>query len=358
MKLKQTMSRLMRLGALATLLGFAGLAPAQQPIVIKYVAASPPGSQTSVPIIWWADQVTKRSNGRVKIEFFWNGSLVKGPDVLGAVGKGIVPMGKIFTVDHVGQMPLNQLLNLPFTNDDVFVIQKAASDLIAKYPSWKREFDKQNVVRLGGLATGTVHLLSKKPIKDVSELKGLSIRARGPQATVLKQMGAVPVSVAFGELYEALDRGVIGSTIMYELSVIPYKFNETASHFTYVGLGHAVQAEIVNKDFWDALPADIRKLLSDTMADAEAWYAQTFADKLAKETKQMTEGDGTRKVTFHRLPPAQLQKWREDSRVVYDEWLKDNGKSGANADMVKDFRALLDKYEAEVKAKGYPKISQ
>ena len=67
---------------------------------------------------------------------------------------------------------------------------------------------------------------------------------------------------------------------------------------------------------------------------------------------------GRRGAQVHRLPPAQLQKWREDSRVVYDEWLKDNAKSGANADMVKDFRALLDKYEAEVKAKGYPKISQ
>src|SRR5690606_1883921 len=124
----------------------------------------------SVPIARWAEQVENRSNGRVKIEFFWSGSLVKGHDTLGAVNKSLVPMGKIYTVDHVGQMPLGQLGNLPFTTDDVYVIQKAMTDMINTLPSWKKEFDKQNVVRLGGLATGTVHILSKKPVKSIKDL--------------------------------------------------------------------------------------------------------------------------------------------------------------------------------------------
>jgi TRAP-type C4-dicarboxylate transport system substrate-binding protein len=324
---------------------------------IKYASASPPGSQTSVPILWWAEQVEKRSNGRVKIEFFWSGSLVKGPDILGAVGKGIVPMGKIYTVDHVGQMPLAQLGNLPFTTDDVYVIQKTMTEMITRYPAWKREFDKQNVVRIGALATGTVHILSKKPVKTLKDLDGLSIRARGPQAAVLKQMGAVPISVGFGELYEAMDRGVVGSSIMYELSIMPYKFNEAASNLTYVGLGHAIQGEIVNKDYWEALPADVRKILADTMADAEIWYASTFAAKLVKETKQMETGDGTHKVAFYRLPDADLKKWQQSSKTVYDEWVQQNKKVGATPEMITTFRNLIDKYEAEVKAKGYPVIA-
>jgi TRAP-type C4-dicarboxylate transport system substrate-binding protein len=338
---------------------FASAAFAAEPeFRIKYATASPPGSQTSVPIIWWADQVEKRSNGRVKIEFFWSGSLIKGPDILGAVGKGIVPMGKIYTVDHVGQMPLAQLANLPFTTDDVYVIQKALSDMIDKHPTWKREFDKQKIVRLGGLATGTVHILSKKPVKTLKDLEGHSIRARGPQATVLKAVGAVPVSVAFGELYEAMDRGVVGSTIMYELSIMPYKFNETASNLTYVGLGHAIQAEVMNKDYFEALPADVRKLLVDTMADAHTWYATTFAAKLAKETKQMKTGDGTHKVTFHQLPDADLKAWKQKSDAVYDEWLQQNKKFGATPEMIQEFRKLIEKYEAEVKANGYPAIQE
>lgn len=327
---------------------------------IKYASASPPGSQTSVPIIWWAEQVEKRSNGRVKIEFFWNGSLIKGPDVLGAVGKGIVPMGKIYTVDYTGQMPLNQLANLPFTTEDVYVIQRAVADMIAKYPQWDKEFKKQNLVRIGGLATGTVHLLSKKPIKTLGDLQGLSVRARGPQAQVLKAAGAVPVSVAFGELYEALDRGVIGSTIMYELSVKPYKFNEIANNFTYLGkrgLGHAIQAEVMNKDYWDALPKDVQKLLHDTMVDAEIWYAQTFKDKNAKETAEMKAGEGTAKVSFHSLPEADIKKWEEQSQVVFKEWAEQNNKTGNTQEMLKTFKSLIDKYQAEVQAKGYTRTA-
>lgn len=323
---------------------------------IKYAAASPPGSQTSVPIRWWAEQVEKRTNGRVKIEFFWSSSLVKGPDILNAVRNGIVEMGKIFTVDHVGQLPLAQLGNLPFTTDDVYVIQKAMADMIAKYPAWKKEFDQQGIVRLGGLATGTVNILSKKPVKSLDDLKGLTIRARGPQATVLKQVGAVPVSIAFGELYEALDRGVVGSTIMYELSIMPYKFNETATNFTYVGLGHAIQAEIMNRDYFESLPADIRKILMDTMAEAEIWYSMTFADKLAKETKQMETGDGTPKVTFFQFPEADLKKWKKDSESLFTDWVTSNKSRGATPQMLDEFWALIDKYSKQVKASGYPAI--
>ncbi|HET9652531.1 MAG TPA: C4-dicarboxylate TRAP transporter substrate-binding protein [Usitatibacter sp.] len=335
-----------------------GACAAEPQFRIKYASASPPGSQTSVPIVWWAEQVEKRSNGRVKIEFFWSGSLIKGPDILGAVGKGIVPMGKIYTVDYTGQMPLHQLVNLPFTTQDVYVIQRATAEMLAKYPAFQKEFDKQNLVRLGGLATGTVHLLSKKPIKSLEDLKGLSIRARGPQAQVLKSVGAVPVSVAFGELYEALDRGVIGSTIMYELSVMPYKFNEIAGNFTYVGtgLGHAIQAEIMNKDYFEALPKDVQKLLKDTMADAEIWYAQTFEEKNRKETAQMKAGDGTAKVAFFSLPDKDVQHWHTVSQSVYEEWANENRKFGNTQEMVKTFRGLLAKYEAEVKSSGYPKF--
>lgn len=354
-----TMKALLAAAAAALAVAF-GAAAAEPQFRIKYASASPPGSQTSVPIVWWAEQVEKRSNGRVKIEFFWSGSLIKGPDVLGAVNKGIVPMGKIYTVDYTGQMPLNQLANLPFTTDDVYVIQRTVADMIAKYPAFKREYDKQNLVRLGGLATGTVHLLSKKPIRTMADLQGLSVRARGPQAQVLKSVGAVPVSVAFGELYEALDRGVIGSTIMYELSVMPYKFNEIASNFTYVGdmgLGHAIQAEVMNKDYYDALPKDVQKILVDTMRDAEIWYAQTFNEKNRKETAQMKAGDGTAKVAFFTLPEGDVKKWQKDSQVVYTEWMEQNKKAGNTAEMVKAFQELIAKHQAEVKAKGYPKLS-
>lgn len=323
---------------------------------IKYVSASPPSSQTSVPIIWWADQVEKRSKGRVKIDFFWSGSLVKGPDTLGAVSKGIVPMGKIYTVDYVGQMPLAQLANLPFTSDDVYVMQRALSDMIKKYPSWQREFSRQNLVRLGGLATGTVHILSKTPVKTLDDLKGLSIRARGPQATVLKEMGAVPVSIAFGELYEAMDRGVVGSTIMYELSIMPYKYNEVANNLTYVGLGQAMQAEVMNKDYYEALPEDVRKLLNDTMDDAHHWYASTFAEKLAKEREQMKTGTGTPKVNFYHLSDADMHTWQQKAERVYTEWVQKNKKAGATLEMVETFRGLIKKYEAEVKANGYPVV--
>ncbi len=351
-------ARLARMG-LAALACAASLAAgaADPQFKIKYAAASPPGSQTSVPIVWWAQEVEKRSNGRIKIEFFWSGSLIKGPDILGAVSKGVVPMGKIYTVDHTGQMPLHQLVNLPFTSDDVHVIQRVTKDMLDRYPGFRNEFAKSNVFRLGALATGTVHLLSKKPIKTLKDLQGVSVRARGPQAQVLKSVGAVPVSVAFGELYEALDRGVIGSTIMYELSVIPYKFNEIARNFTYVGLGQAMQGEIVNKDYWEALPADVRKILQDTMNDAEIWYARSFVEKNRKETKQMMDGAGTPKVAFYHLPDADLKRWQKQSQEVYDEWIAQNKKAGNTAEMVKTFRALLAKHEAEVKSKGYPAMS-
>jgi TRAP-type C4-dicarboxylate transport system substrate-binding protein len=340
-----------RITALTLGLFAASAASAAPEYIIRYASASPPTSQTSLPIIWFADKLEERSNGRVKVQFFWNGALVKGPDVLESVGAGVVPMGKIYTVSYSGQMPLNQIFNLPFTVEDAHVLQETVDEMHDRFPSMEEEYTRANVKRVGGLATGTVHILSKGPITSLSDMEGMNIRARGVQAEALKAIGAIPVSVPFGELYEALDRGIIEATTMYELSVMPYNFNEPASNLTYAGLGHAMQGEIINLDYWNKLPADVQELLSDTMDDAEAWYAAEFEEKLKRETQQMETGDGTEKVTFHNLPSDELTEWEAMSQQFYQDWAN---QPGGSEDMLSAFRELLMENKSEVEASGYP----
>jgi TRAP-type C4-dicarboxylate transport system substrate-binding protein len=325
---------------------------AAQEITVRYASPSPASDPTQEAIIWFTEEVTKRTDGRVAFELFLGNSLVKDQDIVTAIGDGLIEMGKIYTVSYPGQMPLWNMFNLPFTSSSPYVAVETINDVVSQYPAFDEELAKLNLKEVGIVATGGTGIVAQSPISTVDELKNFKVRARGVQATAFSAIGAEPVSIAWNDVYEALSKGVVDGSTNYLISISPVRHNEVSDYFIAAGLGQAIQMEIMNLDFWNALPDDIRKIMEDTMAEAEIRYAEK-ASALANDEKARLAGEGgPGKLEYVQFPAEERQKWIDTSPDFFAQWAEENKAAGDTTAIVDTFKASQDKFTAEGEKRG------
>src|SRR5690606_11978779 len=136
-------------------------------------------------MLWWAEEIEKRSNGEVKIEIFWNQALTKGKDTLRAVGTGLADIGTIMGIYNPAEVPVWNYGSLPFVSDDVWVTLRTWQELQRTMPELKEEMTRNNVYMLKNYTTGPSDILTKFPVKTVDDLKGKKIRASGSYMNLL-----------------------------------------------------------------------------------------------------------------------------------------------------------------------------
>lgn len=333
------------LGAAGVLLGaFAALPAAAQEITIRYASPSAASDPTQEATIWFGEEVTKRTDGRVKFEMFLGNSLVKDQDIVSAIGDGLIEMGKIYTVSYPGQMPVWNMVNLPFTNPSPYVAMNVIHDLMDQYEIFGQELAKMNVRALGVIATGGTGIVSNKAIRSVDDLGGFKVRARGIQAAAFSAVGATPVSIPWNDVYEALSKGVVEGSTNYIITTRPIRHNEVANYYIAAGLGQAIQLEIINRDFWDALPDDIKQVMTETMAEAEERYARKASELALAEREVLAEETGAAKMEYIELPPEERQKWIDASPDFFAEWARENADAADTEAIARSYLELQEKY--------------
>lgn len=315
-----------------------------QDITVRYASPSAASDPTQEATIWFSEEVTKRTDGRVKFEMFLGNSLVKDQDVINAIGDGVIEMGKIYTVSYPGQLPLWNMTNLPFTSPSPYVSMNVIHDLVDQFGEFDAELKKMNVSALGVITTGGTGIVSKKPIRSVDDLKGYKVRARGVQAAAFAAVGATPVSIPWNDVYEALSKGVVDGSTNYIVTTRPIRHNEVSDYYIAAGLGQAVQLELINRDFWDALPEDIKTIMTETMAEAEQRYAERASQLALEERKALADESGPGHMEYIAFPAEERQKWIDASPDFFAEWAKANEASGDTAAMVKAYHEFEEQY--------------
>ncbi|MDL2354978.1 MAG: TRAP transporter substrate-binding protein DctP, partial [Pseudomonadota bacterium] len=132
----------------------------------------------------------------------------------------------------------------------------------------------------------------------------------------MRALGANPQVLAFSEVYQALQTGVVDGTENPPSNMYTQKMHEVQKHVTISNHGYLGYAVIVNKKFWDGLPADIRSQLEKAMADAttfEKAIAQRDNDLALEAIKK------TGKTTIYTLTPAEQAVWRKTLLPVHKE---------------------------------------
>lgn len=313
------MRKLLLAVAAAAVLLAPAVVQAQNPIVIKFshvVANDTPKGKGAVKFKELAEKYT---DGKVKVEIYPNSTLYKDKEEIEALQLGSVQMLAPSTAKFA---PLGvkefEALDLPwlFKDDNTYAAAM-------KGPVGKFLFDKLEAKGIKGLAywDNGFHMVSaNKPLIKPSDFQGLKFRISGSKIAdqYFRNVGSIPQIMAFSEVYQALQTGVVDGCENTPSNYLTQKFYEVQKEITVSNHAHLQYAVIVNGKFWAGLPADVRGQLEKAMSEATD-YTNSIARKENEDA--LAEIKKTGKTTLHSLTDADRKAWQEAMQPTY-KWAK------------------------------------
>ena len=251
---------------------------AQQPIVIKFshvVANDTPKGHAAEYFKKKAEELT---GGKVKVEVYANSTLYKDKEEMEALQLGAVQM-LAPSLAKFGPLGVKEfeVFDLPYIFDNYDDLHK-----VTQGPAGRALLDKLEAKGVKGLAywdNGFKSFSANKPLRNPEDFKGLKMRIQSSKVleSQMRALGSLPQVMAFSEVYQALQTGVVDGTENPISNLYTQKMHEVQKHLTLSEHGYLGYAVITNKKFWDGLPADIRTKLEDAMVQATR-----YANQIAK----------------------------------------------------------------------------
>ncbi len=290
----------------------------------------------------WADEVARRTGGRVEVTVYPGGSLTKAPQCYQGVVDGVSDIGHGVFAYSRGRFPLIEGIDLPLGYPDGATATRIANAVVTKF--MPREVQDTQIMYVHAHGPGI--LASKKPVKSMADLKGMKVRATGFSAKVVEALGGSPVSMSQGEAYEALQKGVVEATMCPIETLKGWKQAEVIAYVTdsqCVGYTTAFFVTM-NREKWNALPADIRAIIAEINAEWVVKHGEAWSDADV-EGRAFTAEMGRE---FFALSEDEQALWAKTVEPLIDEYVKSAGEKGVPAEeFVKELKAGI----AEARAK-------
>ena len=287
------------------------------PIVIKFshvVAQNTPKGQAAD---YFKKLVDERTKGRVKIEVYPNSQLYKDKEEMEALQLGAVQM---LAPSLAKFAPLGvkefEVFDLPFIFDNYQELHK-----VTMGPVGAKLLAKLEAKGIHGLAywdNGFKVMSDNKPLKTPADFRGQKMRIQSSKVldSQMRSMGSIPQVMAFSEVYQALQTGVVNGTENPPSNLYTQKMHEVQKYVTLSDHGYLGYAVIVNKKFWAGLPADIRTILEGAMKDATK-FANDVAKKDNDEALAAVKKSG--KSQFVTLTPQERALWKKTMDKAHKE---------------------------------------
>jgi C4-dicarboxylate-binding protein DctP len=284
-----------------------GAAFAQAPIVIKFshvVSVDTPKGKAAERFKELAEKATK---GRVKIELYPNSTLYKDKEELEALQLGAVQM-LAPSLAKFGPLGVKEfeVFDLPYIFPTKDVLYRVTEGPIGK--DLMKKLEPKGIVGLGFWDNGFKVMSANKPIHLPADLKGQKLRIQSSKVldAQMRALGANPQVLAFSEVYQALQTGVVDGTENPPSNLYTQKMHEVQKHVTLTNHGYLGYAVIVNKKFWDGLPADIRGEL-DAAMKASTKYANAIAQQENDNALEAVRKSG--KTTLYQPTEKERAEW-------------------------------------------------
>ncbi len=320
--------------ALAAALATAGLgiglpALAQAPVVIKFSHVVAPDTPKGKGADRFKQLVEERSKGRIKVELYPNSQLYKDKEELEALQLGSVQM-LAPSLAKFGPLGVKEfeVFDLPFLFKDDAAFRAVTDGEVGKGLFAKLE--GKGIKGMGFWDNGFHIMSANKPLHSVADFKGLKMRIQSSKVldAQMRALGAIPQVMAFSELYQALQSGVVDGTEGVPSNFWTQKIFEVQKHITLSNHGHLAYAVIINKKFYDGLPADLRGIVDGAVKDATT-YANAIAATENKEALDKIKASG--KTTLYTLTAAEATEWKKALMPVHKEMESRVGKTTIEA---------------------------
>ncbi|MBN9587054.1 MAG: TRAP transporter substrate-binding protein [Afipia sp.] len=325
------MKKLILAAASIAALALVGPAAAQSPIVIKFSHVVAPNTPKGQGAEKFKELAEKYTNGKVKVEVYPNSQLYKDKEEVEALQLGAVQM-LAPSLAKFGPLGVKEfeVFDLPYILPD-----KAALGRVTKGPIGQSLLAKLEPKGIKGLAywdNGFKIMTANKPLIHVADFQGQKMRIQSSKVleAQFRALGAIPQVLAFSEVYQAMQTGVVDGNENTPSNCYTQKMHEVQKYMTISNHGYIGYAVIVNKKFWDGLPADVRTQLDKAMAEATD-FANSISQKENDDAIVAMKKAG--KTEFHDQTPAEKAEWMKALEPVTNEMASRVGK-----DLIAAFR--------------------
>jgi TRAP-type C4-dicarboxylate transport system substrate-binding protein len=348
MRCRSTRRRLGMMMALAIAFvmgGYLFVPPAQAQIKLTYANFPPAPTFPCVQMERWKSEVEKRTGGKVKVDTYPGGTLLGAKNMFDGVAAGTADIGSTSTSYFPGMFPVVEAVDLPLGWPSATVASISLWDLVQKYKP--KELEKFKIVTM--FTCPPANIMSMKPIRSLEDLKGYELRASGTGAKILQLLGAKAVGMPQSDVPEALQKGVIKGNVSSLEVMKDFKYAEYCRHVTgNVNLFVVSFAVVMNQGKWDALPADVKKVIDDLGREQAIWTGQ-YVDNHVKEAMKWSSQTYTNPpVQVYNLSSQELSRWYALLKPMTDQYVSDVSAKGLPAKAIlEDVLKLKEKYSKE-----------
>ena len=325
------MRKLILAAASVAVLAAIGPASAQAPIVIKFSHVTAPNTPKGLAADKFKELAEKYTDGKVQVVVYPNSQLYKDKEELEALQLGAVQM-LAPSNSKFGPIGIKEfeVFDLPYILPDLKTLRKVTDGPLGT--RLLKLLDSQGMIGLAYWDNGFKQMTANKRLVAPADYKGLKFRIQSSKVleAQFRTLGVIPQVMAFSEVYQALQTGVVDGQENTPSNIYTQKMHEVQKYTTLTNHGYIGYVVVVNKKFWEAIPADTRAQLDKAMKEATAYGN----NQSAKENDDaLDEIRKTGKTEFITLTPEQDAAMRKAMEPVYGDVAKRVG-----APLIEEFR--------------------
>lgn len=268
--------------------------------------------------------VEERLAGKVKVEVYPNSSLYGDGKEMEALLLNNVQMLAPSLAKFDKYTKKIQIFDLPFLFDDIEAVQRFEQSEAGK--SLLKSMEEKGITGLGYWNNDLKQLSANKELREPKDARGLKFRVQNSEVldAQFKALKAVPRKMAFGEMYQGLQTGVVNGAENPYSNIYSQKIHEVQKFITESNHGLLSYMVIVNTNFWNSIPEDIRAELSKILDEVSVEVNKKSHDLNLADKQKIIDSKASTIIT---LTPEQREKWRDAVRPV---WKQFEGEIGAD----------------------------
>lgn len=308
-------------------------------ITLTYAFFAPAKSFPGVQMAHWAEQLTKRTKGKVAVQTFPGGTLLGAREMYDGVTKGVADIGLGCPAYDPGRFPLTSGMALPVGFTNATVASRTLWELTKEFKP--KEYDGFKVIAM--FTTEPGFIMTKSAVRNAADLNGMKVRAAGTGVPVLAALGAAPIGMPMPEVPQAVQTGVINGTMTSREVLQDFKLAESLKFVTDYPTVVVTFAAVMDRKRWDKLPADVQKVIEELAGEMPTWTGQYHDKENVRAALQWAAKE--HKLQVLTLAADERARWDAKLKPMEEQWVAEmSGKGLPAARYMTRLRQLRDQF--------------
>lgn len=311
-------------------------------INLTYAFFAPAGTFPGKQMAHWAEQIAKRTGGKVGVKTFPASTLLGAREMYDGVTKGVADIGLGAPSYDPGRFPLTSGVSLPMGFPNATVASRTLWELTKEFQP--KEYENFKVIAM--FTTEPGYIQSRKPANTAALLNGMKLRAAGTGVPVLKALGAAPVGMPMPEVPQSVQTGVIDGTMTSREVLQDFKLAETLKYVTDYPTVVVTFAAVMDRKRWEQLPADVKKVIDELGPEMAVWTGQYHDRQNVSAALEWAKKE--HKLQILAVTADERARWDAKLKPMEEQWVSEMNAKGLPAvRYLARLRELRDQYKKQ-----------